>query len=242
MKRVEERTVAAVPWWIVLLLLACLGSQITLQRYLADHDVTISQLPSPPNDSLITVASLDMSVFAAQTLLWWLQSFDLQPGVSLSFKALDYERLRNWLAILLRLHPNGQYPLLSAARVYAEVQDPPRQRIMLDFVATEFEHDPSGRWQWLAHAVYIAKHRLKDIDYALSLAERLAAHQDNPNIPSWASQMKIFVLEEMGELESAKVLLGGLLDSGKITDPHEQWFLSNRLAELEERIATSGSE
>ena len=40
----------------------------------------------------------------------------------------------------------------------------------------------------------------------------------------------------MGELESAKVLLGGLLDSGQITDPHERWFLSQRLAELEARL------
>ena len=80
------------------------------------------------------------------------------------------------------------------------------------------------------------KHRLHDQAFALSLAERLAAHRDNLAIPSWASQMHIFVLEDMGELESAKVLLGGLLESGQISDPHERWFLSKRLAELEARL------
>ena len=241
MNRITERSFKAVPWWVSLILVVSLGLQVTFQRNFASHHIVARQLPSPPSESLITIASLDMPVFAAQTLMLWLQSFDLQPGISVSFKSLDYERLRTWLATILRLHPNGQYPLLSAARVYAEVQDEPRQRIMLDFVAEEFERDPTNRWPWLAHAVYIAKHRLKDVDYALTLADRLAAHQDNDNIPSWARQMKIFVLEEMGELQGAKVLLGGLLDSGKISDPHERWFLSNRLAELEEKILDEDS-
>ena len=35
----------------------------------------------------------------------------------------------------------------------------------------------------------------------------------------WARQMRIFILEDMGEVESAKILLGGLLASGEVTDP-----------------------
>jgi hypothetical protein len=85
--------------------------------------------------------------------------------------------------------------------------------------------------------VFIAKHRLKDQRLALRYARALARYADEPAIPDWAKQMQIFVLEDMGELESAKVLLGGLLESGKISDPHERWFLSQRLAELEARIA-----
>ena len=40
--------------------------------------------------------------------------------------------------------------------------------------------------------------------------------------------------------QGAKVLLGGLLDSGEISDPHERWFLSQRLHELEARNADGG--
>ncbi|MGR8946402.1 MAG: hypothetical protein ACU84Q_00025 [Gammaproteobacteria bacterium] len=239
MSRRKQRSLSAVPRWIVLLLVGSIVTQLGFQTRLAEFEIRPQNLPSPPSEAVITVASLDSRVFAAQMLMLWLQSFDLQPGVSLSFKSLDYDRLTAWLATLLRLHPQGQYPLLSAARVYAEVQDPPRQRKMLSFVADEFERDPVNRWPWLAHAVYIAKHRLKDINFALALAERLAAYPDITEIPPWARQMNIFVLEEMGELQSAKVLLGGLLDSGKITDPHEQWFLSKRFAELEKKLAAS---
>jgi hypothetical protein len=127
--------------------------------------------------------------------------------------------------------------LLAASRLYAEVPVPEKQRLMLDFVRDEFVSDPARRWPWMAHAVYIAKHRMKDKELALQYARALARYRDEPAIPHWATQMHIFVLEDMGELESAKVLLGGLLDSGKISDPHEQAFLSRRLAALEARLA-----
>jgi hypothetical protein len=45
--------------------------------------------------------------------------------------------------------------------------------------------------------------------------------------------MRIFILEDLGELESARVLLGGLLASGEVTEPKEIHFLMGRLKELE---------
>ena len=45
--------------------------------------------------------------------------------------------------------------------------------------------------------------------------------------------MEIFLHEDMGEYESAKVMLGGLLHSGTVTDPHEIHFLMSRLEQLE---------
>ncbi len=242
MSRPQERSLKAVPAWLSLTLILAMSFQLYLQHYVESLPIKPRALPEPPSEEVARLASLDSPTFASQAMMLWLQSFDVQPGISLSFKDLDYQRVAAWLRRILALNPSGQYPLLSASRVYAEVHDPERQRQMLDFVATEFERDPNKRWPWLAHAVYVAKHRLKDIDYALALSERLAKHQDNKLIPAWARQMKIFVLEDMGELESAKVLLGGLLESGHVTDPHEQWFLSNRLAELELQIGRATDE
>ena len=233
------RSIRSVPISIIILLLISLATQWTYQKNSSQHLIEIADLPIPPTPQFVRLASLDSPIFAAQLLMLWLQSFDVQPGISLSFKNIDYGRLQDWLRLILQLNPRGQYPLLSASRIYAEVADSERQRAMLLFIAEQFESDPTRRWPWLAHAVYVAKHRLKDQQFALQLAHALAAHRDNLAIPSWATQMNIFVLEEMGELESAKVLLGGLLDSGKITDPHERRFLSKRLADLEAQQANS---
>ena len=57
----------------------------------------------------------------------------------------------------------------------------------------------------------------------------------SPDVPLWARQMEIFILEDMNEVEAARIMLGGLLESGTVTDPREAAFLARRLKELEER-------
>jgi hypothetical protein len=44
--------------------------------------------------------------------------------------------------------------------------------------------------------------------------------------------MRIFILEDLGELESATVLLGGLLASGEVADEAEIRFLTERLEKM----------
>jgi hypothetical protein len=48
--------------------------------------------------------------------------------------------------------------------------------------------------------------------------------------------MEIFILEDMNELEAAKVMLGGLLATGRIKDADERRFLQGRLEEIEQRL------
>jgi hypothetical protein len=47
--------------------------------------------------------------------------------------------------------------------------------------------------------------------------------------------MEIFILEDMNELEAARIMLGGLIESGTVTDPAELRFLRQRLEEMEKR-------
>jgi hypothetical protein len=48
--------------------------------------------------------------------------------------------------------------------------------------------------------------------------------------------MEIFIREDLNELETARVMIGGLLASGKVTDRAELIFLNGRLHEIEERL------
>jgi hypothetical protein len=41
--------------------------------------------------------------------------------------------------------------------------------------------------------------------------------------------MELFILEDLGDVEAAKILLGGLLDSGVIKDRNELRFFEDRL-------------
>jgi hypothetical protein len=178
-------------------------------------------------------ASLGEPESLAKLLMLWLQAFDHQPGLSIPFKDLDYDRVIAWLDLILELDPRAHYPLLSASRLYAEVPDDARRRKMLDFVYARFLQDPNRRWPWLAHAVFVAKHRIGDLELAMKYAHALRRHATAAAVPAWARQMEFFILEDLGDVEGAKILLGGLLESGVIKDRNELRFFEDRLDTLQ---------
>lgn len=229
----SERPVMAVPWGITFALVLALCAQIGWHMRLAPPVAHASELPHPPSVWALRALALGEEPAFARVLMLWLQAFDHQPGVSIPFRNLDYARVAAWLDRILALDPRSRYPLLSAARIYAEVPDPGQRRLMIEFVERQFLLAPDARWQWLAHAVFIAKHRLRDLPLALHLARELREYTRADSVPGWARQMELFVLEEMGDLQGAQVLLGGLIESGEIKDPAEIRFLEQRLGEWE---------
>jgi predicted Zn-dependent protease len=103
----------------------------------------------------------------------------------------------------------------------------------------QFLIDPKRRWPWLAHAAIVAKHRLNDPKLALRYATALSQYATDPSVPSWVKQMRLPIYEDMGEYDAARILLGGLLDSGTVTDPHEYQFLAQRLSQLKDSAEKS---
>lgn len=231
----RERSISNIPIWILPILISAILIQIAWHTYRPDPVAQRVNLKSPPTIEMLNVMSFGDPIAFSKLTMLWLQAHDNQPGISIPFKQLNYTTLTQWLGRILELDPRGQYPLLSAARVFGQVPDAKKQRQILEFVEQEFLKDPNKRWPWLAHAAFVAKHRLKDQKLALQFAESLRKKATAENIPSWAKQMQIFLLEDMGEIESAKILLGGLLESGQITDQNEQAFLQQRLKELEQK-------
>lgn len=190
-------------------------------------------LPPAPRPFLLRLAALGEPQALARLSMLYVQAFDSRSGNRLPYRNLDYDRLIGWLDAIIDLEPRSQYPFFSAARIYAEVNDPVRQRKILEFIARRFLEDPDRRWPWLAHAALLAKHQLKDLALARRLAASIDRHAKAPDVPAWARQMEIFILEDLDELESARVLIGALLASGRIADPEELRFLDRRLKELE---------
>jgi len=232
-RRAPERPWRAVAPGTVALFALLLGLHAAWHSSLPPRLATAHALPTPPSVTVARVTALGDPLVLAKWYTLWLQAFDDQAGTAIAFTDLDYGRLTAWLELALALDPRAQYPLLVASRLYAEVHDPARSRQMLEFVARAFADDPARRWPWLAHAVFVARHRLHDQSLALRFARALAA-ADIPEIPHWARQLEIFALEDMGEIAAARILLGGLLASGQITDPHEQRWLSARLQAMED--------
>ena len=200
--------------WVALILslfLQCLWhfsfSRLEVKRY---------NLTIPPPSPLIRLASLDDPVSAAKLTMLWLQAFDNQPGVSIPLKELNYGRVVEWLDIIIELDSKIQYPLLAAIRFYAEVQDAEKQRMMISYVSEKFIDSPNERWSYMAHAVYVAKHRIKDLKLALECAKLIRQYAKGDNVPYWAKQMEIFILELILELLCLTVLHGIILVLAKV--------------------------
>jgi hypothetical protein len=225
-----ERPLSAVPWSVKLVLLVALATNMAWQS-IRDRPVAhAAELARPPDVAWLRAASLGEPIAFAELMTLYLQAFDNQPGISIPFASLDYDVVIAWLDAALTLDPNSQYPLMMAAHLYGQVPDEAKERRMLEFVRVKFLEAPDRRWRWLAHAAIVAKHRLKDVPLALRYASDITAHA--PAAMGWARQMRIFILEDMGERQAATVLLGGLLESGEVTDPAEIHFLTQRLEEL----------
>lgn len=236
-----ERAISMVPATVLVLLAATLASQLALKALEPCPAASAADLSEPAPIATLRLASVGEPIAAANLLSLYLQAFDTQPGISIPFKDLDYGRVEDWVIRILELDPPGQYPLLMASQVYSQVPDEHKQRQMLDLVYRQFLLDPNRRWRWLGHAAIMAKHRLHDLGLALRYARAINQYATSAEVPHWAQQMHIFLLEDMGEYETAKILLGGLLASGTITDSHEARLLTQRLNDLQavEKSSTS---
>ena len=234
--RRDERPVKAVPPFIGASLVALLCAQGAWSLTHPRPPPTAAELGAAPSVIEVRISSLNEPLAYAKLMNLALQAHDNPPGVSLPFKQLDYSRVSTWLARIIEIDADGQYPLLAASRLYGAVEDAARQRLMLEFVHQQFLASPNQRWQWMAHAAYVAKHQLHDLDLALRYAQSLRLHATSGRVPAWARQMEIFLRAEMRQTEAAKVLLGALLASGQVTDAAEYRFLASRLGELEAEL------
>jgi hypothetical protein len=234
----DERPLSAVPTATWIALAATLAAQIGWRSLQGPAGATAADLPPPPSAAALHLASFGEPSALSRLAMLYLQAFDYGGENVNPYRRLDYARLTGWLAAILALDPRGQYPLFAAARIYAEVPDEARCRTMLEFIYREFLADPDRRWPWLAHAALLAKHRLNDLPLARRYAAAIDRHTHAASVPLWARQMEIFILEDMNELEAARILLGGLLESGQIQNATEARFLRERLEELERRLST----
>lgn len=214
------------PRWVLALLAMSLATQIGWQAARSSSSTNHAALPPAPGAPALRLGSFGEPEAAARLTMIFVQTRE----------SVDYPRLFAWLESILALDPRTQYPLFAAARVYAETADTQRSRAALDFVYRQFLRDPARRWPWLAHAALIAKHRLKDLPLARMYARALEQHTARVPLPLWARQMEIFILEDMNELEAARIMIASWLQSGQLDDPAELRFLKQRLEELEARM------
>jgi hypothetical protein len=213
--------------WV--LLGVCLAANISFQRWNIPTWSEGHDLGAPPTMRVTRVAALGEDVFAGYLVVLFLQNFNVPLGRATPLAAIDRRDIICWLDLATDLDPATGYPLLLAARHFAETGSPLQRRMMLDWVYKRFEERPNQRWPWLVHAVYVARHVLNDNPLAEYYAAALRTRVTDAKAPSWVRQMDLLLHADLGEAVDAKVILGGLIAAGQIRSPAELKFLESRL-------------
>lgn len=222
-------------WFFLVLILLAIILWRGSNQYNRPVVVSLPDAPSVPAMQFIAASD---AAFVHRVLIFWLQQFDVQAGQYVSYRDLNYDHLTHWLGAVNQLQPSSQYAMLLATRVYSRVADDKRRRIMLEHIYRQYIKDPIKNWRWLAEATITAQHKLKDHALALKYATALAENKST-KIPYWAKDIRLTILEQLGETEQVKLLIGGLIATKTVTDPNEIKFFEAMMGRVMEKESKS---
>lgn len=168
-------------------------------------------VPPPPPAATASLTGLGDAQFSYRLLALPLQQMGNEGGLFTPLKNYRYDRIGEWLNVLLTLDSTSNYAPHVAAFYFGATQDPKRQlRPIIEYLAKAGEAKTGyKKWRWLTQAVYLAKFKYKDDQLALSLAYRLAALPGE--MPHWAHQMPAIISADMGDKETALRLMNSIL-------------------------------
>ncbi|MFT5504153.1 MAG: hypothetical protein ACI845_002029 [Gammaproteobacteria bacterium] len=238
--RRSERPVKQLPVSLMVGFLICLALQFTLGRSESGlHRFEYQELERPFSFQVYRTLSLGSTGLAGALFSLQLQLHDNQFGEHFSYKKLDYSNLIDRLNVSKSLSEYADYPMLLATRVYTNTTDIENLRLLVAWVEKTFDEDPQRHWRHLTEAVLIAKHKINDLDLALRLALKLFAQPTKIKMPHWARDMKLLILADLNQYESAIAIIEALLASNSIDDNDEKRFLREKLSLFQQKVFES---
>lgn len=139
----------------------------------------------------------------------------------------DYEALTRWFFVQDHLDPYSDYTPYLAAYYFGGVQKPSKLMPMIGYLENVGLRPFKEKWRWLTQAIFLARFRMKDMDRALEMAHKLAAI-DYTDMPGWAKQMPVFIMNVQGEKKAAYAIMLEILRTSKET-LHPSEVLSMRV-------------
>lgn len=188
-----------------------------------------SGVPAAPSAVLAPVLTLGDPQVLYRGAAFGLQNMGDQGGRVTPLADYDYQRLEAWLAVLDRLDPEADYAPTLAGFYFGQTRDPVDLRRIVTYLTRIGARDPRHNWRWLAHAAFLARHRLHDLPLALDIARHLT-ELDDPDIPLWVRQLPAFVLAEVGEDEAARDLLRTILATDATLAADDVAFMESYIA------------
>ena len=185
-------------------------------------------MPMVTNDHSVSMSFLGDRTLAYRVWALALQNIGNTGGNVQALKNYDYKALYGWFNLLDRFDQTSNYVPMLAAFYFGGTQNPQEQ---LPYVTSYLEMvgsrtEPQEKWRWLSQAIYLTRHKLKDIPEALRLSKKLAEMYNPDTMPAWTLQTPALITAEMGDKKAAYLMLKAMIttESEKM-DPNEVYFM-----------------
>lgn len=210
--------------WV--LLTFALAAQIGVWAQVYKVQARWLNVPPAPSALSATASALGDSQLSYRMFGVMLQNMGDHGGRVVSLKDYNFEALGTWFHLMQALDSRSDFAPLLAAFYFGGADAAPDQfRSIVDYLEIVGDSVEGERWRWLAQGVYIARFKMKDYDRALVLARKLAA-LPKADLPIWAKNLEIMVLEGRGDKEAAYTLIMEILKSkADSLSPYEVNFM-----------------
>lgn len=182
--------------WLVLFA----GLQLAFWNATRDKLPEMGIVPDVPGKVAVKALSFGDEEFYFRLLALDIQNAGDTFGRFTELYKYDYKKLYAWFTLLDTLDNESDYMPFIASYYYSQTQHVGDVRYVVNYLYDHSYQRPEKKYWWLAQAVYLAQHKLKDNDLALKMALPLE-HADGA--PFWVRQLPAFVHEKRGEMDDA---------------------------------------
>lgn len=169
-------------------------------------------VPPVPSHFSATLPALGDKQYAYRLLATFMQNLGDSGGRTTSLKDYNYERLGDWFMLGHSLDPYSNTLPSLAGYVFGGSQNPALLAPIVDYLEVAGAVMKPQKWRWWMQAIFLARHKMEDMERALNIADKLA-NRDEEGLPAFTRQMKAFILNNQGEKEAALTLMINLLKS-----------------------------
>ena len=193
---------------VVIMALCLLGAQVLFQRGSYQHLPELGVLSPVPSNQEMALASFGDAQFLFRIYGLTLQQSGDTFGRSTPLYKYDYPELKRWFFQMDRLDARSHFIPALASYYFSQSQHVGDVTYIVDYLDAHTKDTAYDNWWWVVQAAYLAKHKLKEPDRALAIAERL---KNLTHIPLWAQQYPAFLLEQKGEFDDALAIIQNIL-------------------------------
>lgn len=181
----------------------CIIGQLSFWHHTRSIQPDLGIVPDVPGKQAVHALTFGDNQFYFRLLAFNLQNAGDTFGRSTSLRYYDFNKLYHWFTLLDTLDPRSDMIPSMATYYFAQTQNTADVRYVVDYLYEHGTRDVAKKWWWLMQAIYLASHKLQDMDLALKVSQPLV----NPAVPAFAQQMAAVVREKRGEMDAAVAIM-----------------------------------